>query len=109
MTYVFNPVPQPTLPSRAPTSSSRSTASIASAATTPSTPGRWATTTKEPPFFFQKNPDNIVTDGKFPYPAATKDVHLEIEMVVALEVRRREHPGRRARWSTCSATPSAST
>ena len=28
--------------------------------------------TKDPPFFFQKNPDNIVTDGKFPYPPATK-------------------------------------
>jgi fumarylpyruvate hydrolase len=39
---------------------------------------------KEPPFFFQKNPDNIVLDGKFPYPAATSDVHHEIEMLVAL-------------------------
>jgi fumarylpyruvate hydrolase len=39
---------------------------------------------KEPPFFFQKNPDNIITDGKFPYPSATTDVHHEIEMVVAL-------------------------
>jgi fumarylpyruvate hydrolase len=40
---------------------------------------------KEPPFFFQKNPDNIVTDGKFPYPSATKDVHFEIELVVGLK------------------------
>ncbi len=39
---------------------------------------------KEPPFFFQKNPDNIVTDGKFPYPSKTSDLHYEIEMVVAL-------------------------
>jgi fumarylpyruvate hydrolase len=39
---------------------------------------------KEPPFFFQKNPDNIVVDGQFPYPGKTKDVHHEIEMVVAL-------------------------
>ena len=39
---------------------------------------------REAPFFFQKNPDNIVTDGKFPYPSATSDVHHEIEMVVAL-------------------------
>ncbi|HZH52371.1 MAG TPA: fumarylacetoacetate hydrolase family protein [Microvirga sp.] len=39
---------------------------------------------KEPPFFFQKNPDNIVTDGKFPYPSMTSDVHHEIEMIVAL-------------------------
>ena len=40
---------------------------------------------KEPPFFFQKNPDNVVTGkGEFPYPSATKDVHHEIELVVAL-------------------------
>jgi fumarylpyruvate hydrolase len=41
--------------------------------------------TKDPPFFFQKNADNIVVDGKFPYPAVTKNVHFEIEMVVALK------------------------
>ena len=40
---------------------------------------------KEPPFFFQKNPSNVRTDGKFPYPAKTKDVHFEIELVVALK------------------------
>jgi len=39
---------------------------------------------KEPPFFFQKNPDNIVLSGEFPYPSASSDVHHEIEMVVAL-------------------------
>lgn len=39
---------------------------------------------KEPPFFFQKNPDNVVTDGNFPYPSKSSDVHHEIEMVVAL-------------------------
>ena len=39
---------------------------------------------REPPFFFQKNPDNLRLDGEFPYPAVTKDVHFEIEMVVAL-------------------------
>ena len=40
---------------------------------------------KEPPFFFMKNPDNIVQDGKFPYPAMSQDVHYEIEMIVALK------------------------
>lgn len=41
---------------------------------------------KEPPFFFQKNPDNILPQGTdFPYPSMTKDVHHEIEMVVALK------------------------
>lgn len=40
---------------------------------------------REPPFFFQKNPDSLVPDGgEFPYPPATKDVHHELEMVVAL-------------------------
>ncbi|HEY4163952.1 MAG TPA: fumarylacetoacetate hydrolase family protein [Dongiaceae bacterium] len=40
---------------------------------------------REPPFFFQKNPDSLVIDGKgFPYPKASKDVHHEIELVVAL-------------------------
>jgi fumarylpyruvate hydrolase len=39
---------------------------------------------KEPPFFFQKNPDNLDFSGEFPYPAHSEDVHHEIEMVVAL-------------------------
>ncbi len=39
---------------------------------------------REPPFFFQKNPDNLVTDGTFLYPAMSQDVHFEIEMVAAL-------------------------
>jgi fumarylpyruvate hydrolase len=41
---------------------------------------------KEPPFFFQKNPDNILPAGQdFPYPSKTSDVHFEIELVVALK------------------------
>jgi len=40
---------------------------------------------REPPFFFQKNPDNLVADGAFPYPPASDDVHHEIEMMVALK------------------------
>lgn len=40
---------------------------------------------REPPFFFQKNPDCILPPGgAFPYPSATNDVHHEMEMVVAL-------------------------
>jgi fumarylpyruvate hydrolase len=39
---------------------------------------------KEPPFFFMKSPANLVTDGRFPYPPQTADVHHEIELVVAL-------------------------
>ncbi len=39
---------------------------------------------REPPFFFQKNPDNLDFSGEFPYPAQSGDVHHEIELVVAL-------------------------
>ncbi len=39
---------------------------------------------REPPFFFQKNPDNLDFSGRFPYPPRSSDVHHEIEMVVAL-------------------------
>lgn len=41
---------------------------------------------REPPFFFQKNPDNLVLSGAtIPYPKRTSDVHYEIELVVALK------------------------
>lgn len=40
---------------------------------------------KEPPFFFQKNPDNVVSDGRFPYPPLSRDVQFEVELVVALQ------------------------
>ena len=40
---------------------------------------------KEPPFFFQKNPDNVTTSGEMPYPALTGNLHHEIELVVALK------------------------
>lgn len=40
---------------------------------------------RELPFFFNKNPDNLVLDnGDFPYPSLSKDVHHEVEMVVAI-------------------------
>jgi fumarylpyruvate hydrolase len=39
---------------------------------------------REPPFFFMK-PGTAILEGKdFPYPSATKDVHHEMELVVAL-------------------------
>jgi fumarylpyruvate hydrolase len=40
---------------------------------------------QEPPFFFQKNPDNLNLTGSFPYPPASSDVHFEVELVVALK------------------------
>lgn len=39
---------------------------------------------RDPPFFFAKPPDALVTDGRFPYPSETSDVHHEVELVVAL-------------------------
>lgn len=51
---------------------------------------------KEPPFFFQKNPDNLDTSGQFPYPPASSDVHHEIEMMVALKSGGRDIPLERA-------------
>ena len=41
---------------------------------------------REPPFFFAKPPDAIVADGgTVPYPSLTKDLHHEVELVVALK------------------------
>ncbi len=39
---------------------------------------------REPPFFFTKPADALVTDGRVPYPRRTKDFHHEIELVVAI-------------------------
>jgi fumarylpyruvate hydrolase len=41
---------------------------------------------REPPFFFAKPADAIVADGgTTPYPPLTKDMHHEVELVVALK------------------------
>lgn len=40
---------------------------------------------REPPFFFQKNPDNLDPSGEFPYPPKTSDVHHEAEIAVMLK------------------------
>jgi fumarylpyruvate hydrolase len=40
---------------------------------------------REPPFFFQKNPDNLILSAEVPYPPATQDLHHEVELVVALK------------------------
>ena len=52
---------------------------------------------REPPVFFQKNPDNLlIGGGEFPYPAKSADVHFEIELVVALHEGGRDIPAERA-------------
>ncbi|MDJ0685882.1 MAG: fumarylacetoacetate hydrolase family protein [Alphaproteobacteria bacterium] len=41
---------------------------------------------RESPFFFQKNPDNVVRGGgPIPYPPQSDDVHHEVELVVMLK------------------------
>jgi fumarylpyruvate hydrolase len=39
---------------------------------------------REPPFFFMKPADAVVPAGALPFPVHTKDLHHEIELVVAL-------------------------
>lgn len=39
---------------------------------------------REPPFFFQKNPDNLDFSGTFTYPEKSHDVHYEMELVIAI-------------------------
>jgi len=51
---------------------------------------------KEPPFFFQKNPDNLDASGAFPYPERSADVHHEAEVAVMLKSGGRNIPVERA-------------
>ncbi|MCO5097765.1 MAG: fumarylacetoacetate hydrolase family protein [Rhodocyclaceae bacterium] len=39
---------------------------------------------REPPFFFMKPADAVVTDGRMDYPSKTADLQHEVELVVAL-------------------------
>lgn len=47
---------------------------------------------REPPFFFQKNPDNLFAGADFPYPPQSQDVHHEVELLVALGSGGRDIP-----------------
>jgi len=48
---------------------------------------------REPPFFFAKPSDALVPDGStIPYPSLTKDLHFEVELVVALKSGGRNIP-----------------
>jgi fumarylpyruvate hydrolase len=52
---------------------------------------------REPPFFFMKPADAIVASGAtIPYPQATKDLHHEIEMIVAIGRDGSDIPAERA-------------
>jgi len=39
---------------------------------------------RDPPFFFQKPTDAVVSDGKVPMPSCTSDYQYELELVVAI-------------------------
>jgi fumarylpyruvate hydrolase len=52
---------------------------------------------REPPFFFMKPADTLLTDGKdFPYPSRSRDVHHELELVVGLGAGGVDVPAARA-------------
>lgn len=40
---------------------------------------------REAPFFFQKNADNVYNGETFPYPPLSSNVHFEVELVIALK------------------------
>jgi fumarylpyruvate hydrolase len=85
MSYAFNPVPQPTLPIKGSGRLFPIHRVYCVGRNYAEHTREMGGDTKDPPFFFQKNPDNIATDGRFPYPPATQNVHFEIELVVALK------------------------
>ncbi|MBK0328001.1 fumarylacetoacetate hydrolase family protein [Rhodobacteraceae bacterium F11138] len=51
---------------------------------------------REPPFFFQKNPDNLNPSQEFPYPPKSSDVHHEVELAVMLRAGGRDIPVEKA-------------
>jgi fumarylpyruvate hydrolase len=51
---------------------------------------------REPPFFFMKPADAVVPAGTLPFPTHTRDLHHEIELVVALGEGGRDIPVERA-------------
>ncbi|MEK9671821.1 MAG: fumarylacetoacetate hydrolase family protein [Rhodospirillaceae bacterium] len=52
---------------------------------------------REPPFFFQKSPENLlVGGGNFPYPVKSNDVHWELELVLALKTGGTDIPAAKA-------------
>jgi fumarylpyruvate hydrolase len=51
---------------------------------------------REPPFFFMKPADAVVPAGTLPFPTQTRELHHEIELVVALAEGGRDIPVERA-------------
>src|SRR5262245_57502588 len=85
MSYAFTPVPQPTLPIKGSDRLFPIHRVYCVGRNYAEHTKEMGGDTRDPPFFFQKNPDNVVADGRFPYPPATANVHHELELVVALK------------------------
>jgi len=85
MTYVFTPAAQPTLPIKGSDKLFPIHRIYCVGRNYAEHTKEMGGDTKDPPFFFQKNPDNVAINGTFPYPPATQNVHFEIELVVALK------------------------
>ena len=85
MTYAFTPVPLPTLPIKGSDALFPIHRIYCVGRNYAEHTKEMGGDTKDPPFFFQKNPDNVVTNGRFPYPPATQNLHFEIELVVGLK------------------------
>jgi fumarylpyruvate hydrolase len=85
MTYAFEPVPQPTLPIKGSDKLFPVHRVYCVGRNYAEHTKEMGGDTKDPPFFFQKNADNLVTNGRFAYPSQTSNVHFEVEMVVALK------------------------
>ena len=85
MSYAFTPVPQPTLPIEGSDRLFPIHRVYCVGRNYAEHTKEMGGDTKDPPFFFQKNPDNVLADGAFPYPPATANVHHELELVVALK------------------------
>jgi fumarylpyruvate hydrolase len=85
MSYAFTPVPPPTLPIKGSDQLFPIHRIYCVGRNYAEHTREMGGDTKDPPFFFQKNPDNVVVDGRFPYPPVTENVHHELELVVALK------------------------
>jgi fumarylpyruvate hydrolase len=85
MTYVFTPVPQPAIPVKGTDKLFPIHRVYCVGRNYAEHTKEMGGDTKDPPFFFQKNPENVTTSGKFPYPPASSNVHFEVELVVGLK------------------------
>jgi len=85
MAFVFAPTPQPALPIQGSTDlfpvhriycvGKNYAAHVREMGSEPS---------RQPPCFFMKPADALVTDGRMPYPPGTQNLHYEAELVVAI-------------------------